>query len=57
MQSVSDRWLGSFLLVLSEAALKVKALLAEVLRHHGLTVATRNLRHFEPTGVPVLDPS
>jgi len=23
---------------------------------HGLTVLTNNLRHFEPTGVPVLDP-
>lgn len=23
---------------------------------HGLTVATRNVAHFEPTGVPVLDP-
>lgn len=24
---------------------------------HGLTVATRNVRHFEPTGVAMLDPS
>ena len=24
---------------------------------HGLTVVTRNVRHFEPTGAPVLDPS
>ena len=24
---------------------------------HGLAVVTRNVRHFEPTGVPVLDPS
>lgn len=24
---------------------------------HGLTVVTRNVRHFEPTGVAVLDPS
>ena len=23
---------------------------------HGLTVVTRNVAHFEPTGVPVLDP-
>ncbi len=23
---------------------------------HGLTVVTRNISHFEPTGVPVLDP-
>ena len=23
---------------------------------HGLTVVTRNVRHFEPTGVPVLNP-
>lgn len=24
---------------------------------HGLTVVTRNVRHYEPTGVPVLDPT
>ena len=24
---------------------------------HGLTVATRNVRHFQPAGVPVIDPS
>jgi predicted nucleic acid-binding protein len=24
---------------------------------HGLTIVTRNVRHFEPTGVAVLDPS
>lgn len=23
---------------------------------HGLTLLTRNLRHFEPTGIPVIDP-
>lgn len=23
---------------------------------HNLTMATRNVRHFEPTGVPVLNP-
>ena len=24
---------------------------------HGLTVVTRNVRHFEPTGVPIVDPT
>ena len=31
-------------------------LLAATAAAHGLTVATRNLRHFAPTGVPVFDP-
>jgi hypothetical protein len=31
-------------------------LIAATAQVHGLTVLTRNLRHFEPTGVPVLDP-
>lgn len=32
-------------------------LVAATALEHGLTVVTRNTRHFEPTGVPVLDPS
>lgn len=32
-------------------------LIAATAIEHGLTVVTRNVRHFEPTGVPVLDPS
>ena len=32
-------------------------LIAATAHEHGLTVVTRNVRHFEPTGVPVLDPS
>ncbi len=32
-------------------------LIAATALEHGLTVVTRNLRHFEPTGVAVLDPS
>ena len=32
-------------------------LIAATALEHGLTVATRNVRHFEPTGVAVLDPS
>ena len=32
-------------------------LIAATAMEHGLTVVTRNVRHFEPTGVPVLDPS
>jgi Predicted nucleic acid-binding protein, contains PIN domain len=30
--------------------------IAATARHHGLTILTRNLRHFEPLGVPVIDP-
>ena len=32
-------------------------LIAATAIEHGLTVVTRNVRHFEPTGVAVLDPS
>ncbi len=32
-------------------------LIAATAIEHGLTVVTRNVRHFEPTGVRVLDPS
>ena len=32
-------------------------LIAATALEHGLTVVTRNVRHFEPTRVPVLDPS
>ena len=31
-------------------------LIAATAIEHGLTVVTCNIRHFEPTGVPVLDP-
>lgn len=31
-------------------------LIAATSLEHGLTVVTRNVRHFEPTGVPVLNP-
>ena len=31
-------------------------LVAGTAKAHGLTVLANNLRHFEPTGVPVLDP-
>lgn len=30
-------------------------LIAATALEHGLSVATRNVRHFEPTGVPVVD--
>jgi predicted nucleic acid-binding protein len=30
--------------------------IAATARHHGLTILTRNVRHFEPLGVPVVDP-
>jgi toxin FitB len=31
-------------------------IIAATARHHGLTILSRNLRHFEPLGVRVLDP-
>ena len=31
-------------------------IIAATALEHGLTVVTRNVRHFEPTGVPVLNP-
>ncbi len=31
-------------------------LIAATALEHGLTVVTRNIRHFEPTGVAILDP-
>ena len=34
----------------------VDLLIAATALEHGLTVVTHNVRHFEPTGVPVLDP-
>lgn len=37
-------------------ALVQDAMIAAVARAHGLTVVTRNVRDFEPFGVPVLDP-
>jgi len=30
--------------------------IAAMARHHGLTILTRNIRHFEPLGVVVFDP-
>jgi toxin FitB len=30
--------------------------IAATAQHHGLTILSRNLRHFEPLGVPVIDP-
>lgn len=31
-------------------------MIAATARHHGLAVATRNMRHFEPLGIACLDP-
>jgi hypothetical protein len=31
-------------------------IIAATARVHGLTVLTRNIRHFRPTGIPVIDP-
>jgi len=30
--------------------------IAATAKVHGFTILTRNLRHFEPTGVPTIDP-
>ena len=32
-------------------------LIAATALEHGLTVVTRNVRHFEPAGVPTLNPA
>ena len=34
----------------------IDLLIAAAALEHGLTVVTRNVRHYEPTGVPVLNP-
>lgn len=31
-------------------------IIAATAQHHGLTILSRNLRHFEPLGVAILDP-
>lgn len=31
-------------------------IVAATAKHHGLTILSRNLRHFEPLGIPVIDP-
>jgi toxin FitB len=30
--------------------------IAATAQHHGLTILSRNIKHFEPLGVPVIDP-
>ena len=52
--SVARRW-GAISQGLGHAGPDL--LIAATALEHGLTVVTRNIRHFEPTGVPVLDPS
>ena len=32
------------------------SIIAATAQHHGLTILSRNLKHFEPLGVSVLDP-
>jgi toxin FitB len=36
---------------------RIDLIIAATAHVHGLTVLTRNIRHFEPTGVPVIDPA
>jgi predicted nucleic acid-binding protein len=31
-------------------------IIAATAQHHGLTILSRNIRHFVPVGIPVLDP-
>ena len=52
--SAARRW-GSLSGVLGHEGADL--LIAATALEHGLTVVTRNVRHFESTGVPVLDPS
>ena len=62
-------WYGDRVLAVDTGVARRWGQLSEILGHtnadlliaataleHGLTVVTRNVRHFEPTGVPVLDP-
>ncbi len=63
------RWYGNRILALDLATARRWGQLSALLGHdsadlliaataleHGLTVVTRNVRHFEPTGVPVVNP-
>ena len=51
--SVARRW-GQLTATLGHGGADL--LIAATALEHGLTVVTRNTRHFEPTGVPVLNP-
>jgi toxin FitB len=49
--ALSDRARGQ-----GEAPGLADIIIAATAQHHGLTILSRNLRHFLPLGVPVLDP-
>jgi|SRR5689334_23242695 len=51
--STARRW-GRLSAVLGNQSADL--IIAATALEHGLTVATRNTRHFAPTGVPLLDP-
>ena len=51
--STAQRW-GRLTAVLGHDGADL--LIAATALEHGLTVVTRNIRHFEPTGVPVFNP-
>ena len=51
--ATARRW-GQLSAVLGHESADI--LIAATALEHGLTVATRNVRHFEPTGVAVVDP-
>lgn len=48
--------MGPPAIVLESVAVIEDALIAATALVYGLTVVTRNVRDFEPLGVPVLDP-
>ena len=57
-ERIAHQW-GRFDRQLRQRSVKdptIDALLAATAKVHGLTVATRNVKHFEPLGVPVFDP-
>jgi len=49
--AISDRARGS-----GQTPGLADIIIAATAQHHGLTILSRNLRHFEPLGVAVIDP-
>lgn len=55
-ETITARNMGPPAIVLESVMLIEDALIAATALVYGLTVVTRNVRDFEPLGVPVLDP-
>lgn len=55
---VAERWaaVGAAAQAAGRRVGTADGLIAATALHHGLAVATRNVRHFEPTGVAVVNP-